>query len=186
MMAPVGKDAREQRRLGVRRQSLHSPIWSASAECRPLSDYAKSSRRGARPLTMASDASTVTPRRWRQKLPNSGTRDALRPAAEDLDRLEEAAGALERLLRESSDDAPFTPAGRVGVMIRAITSLAGYGANLFEAYGTHSAADAARCVLTRMRIPIGLILSGAPAKITSIAGTLGTQAACNSSTADRC
>ena len=74
--------------------------------------------------------------------------DALRPAAEDLDRLGEAAGALERLLRESDDGAVFRPAGRAGFMIRAITSLAGYGANLLEAYGKHSAEEAARYALT--------------------------------------
>jgi erythromycin esterase-like protein len=74
--------------------------------------------------------------------------DALRPAAEDFDRLEEAAGALERLLRESGDGAAFTPTARTGFMIRAITGLAGYGANLLEAYGKHSAEEAARYALT--------------------------------------
>ena len=48
--------------------------------------------------------------------------DALRPRAEDLDRLKDAVGALERLLR-----------GRAGFMSRALASLAAYGANLLEA-----------------------------------------------------
>jgi erythromycin esterase len=49
-------------------------------------------------------------------------REALRPTAEDLDRLEEASSALERLLPEDA-----------GFMKRALASLAGYGANLLEA-----------------------------------------------------
>jgi erythromycin esterase len=47
---------------------------------------------------------------------------ALRPVAADLDRLEEAADALKRLL-----------GGRAGFMSRALASLTGYGANLLEA-----------------------------------------------------
>jgi erythromycin esterase len=39
-------------------------------------------------------------------------------------------------------------AGREGFMIRAIASLAGYGADLFEAYGKHSAEAAARYAVT--------------------------------------
>jgi erythromycin esterase len=69
--------------------------------------------------------------------------DALRPVAEDLDRLEQAAGALERVLRDGE------PAGRAGFTIRAIASLAGYGANLLEEQGKHSAEDDARFALTR-------------------------------------
>ena len=52
--------------------------------------------------------------------------DALRPMAEDLDRLNDAAGALERLFESGA------PPGRAGFMIRALASLAGYGANLLE------------------------------------------------------
>jgi erythromycin esterase len=75
--------------------------------------------------------------------------DPLRPVAEDLDRLEEAAGVLVRLLREGGDGAAGTPAGRAGFMIRAITSLAGFGANLLEKHGKNSAEEAARYALTR-------------------------------------
>ena len=42
-----------------------------------------------------------------------------------------------------------TPAGRGGFMIRAIASLAGYGANLLENHGKHSAEEAARFVVNR-------------------------------------
>jgi erythromycin esterase len=75
--------------------------------------------------------------------------DALRPVAEDLDRLDETAAALERLLREGGDHAAAAPAGRAGFMMRAIASLAGYGANLFEEQGKHSTEEAARYALTR-------------------------------------
>jgi erythromycin esterase len=75
--------------------------------------------------------------------------DSLRPVAEDLDRLEEAAGALVRLLREGGDGDAGTPAGRAGFMVRVITSLAGFGANLLEKYGKQSADEAARYALTR-------------------------------------
>jgi erythromycin esterase len=68
--------------------------------------------------------------------------EALRPTAEDRDRLDEAARALARLTGER-------PAGRGGFMIRALASLAGYGANLFEEQGKQSAEDAARYALTR-------------------------------------
>ena len=74
--------------------------------------------------------------------------DALRPVAADLDRLDEAAGALLQLLRGSDDNAASVPAGRAGFMIRAITSLEGYGANLLETYGKHSAEEAAQYSLT--------------------------------------
>jgi erythromycin esterase len=79
--------------------------------------------------------------------------DALRPVAEDLHRLEESAGALERLLRENrdreeGDHAARTPPGRAGFMIHAIASLAGFGANLLEHDGKHSAGEAARYALT--------------------------------------
>jgi erythromycin esterase len=186
-------------------------IWSASAECRPLFDYAKASHRGLRPLTMAgfdmqltapgtldhftaelrAFMSTLDPMMRRQAealaetllnhfrllyrftdasarkagdLTRAGATgaargaamqawnieegDALRPVAEDLDRLDEAAGALGRLF-QGGDHAASSPAGRAGFMIRAITSLAGFGANLFEEQGKHSAGDAARYALTR-------------------------------------
>jgi erythromycin esterase len=70
---------------------------------------------------------------------NESEGDALRPVAEDLDRLEQAAGELELLLRGNGD---------AGFMIRAIASLAGYGANLLELTGKHSAEDTARFALT--------------------------------------
>jgi erythromycin esterase len=73
--------------------------------------------------------------------------DALRPVAEDLDRLGETAAELQRLLREGADHAAGAPAGRAGFMIRAIASLAGYGANLLEQDGKHSAEEAARYAL---------------------------------------
>lgn len=74
--------------------------------------------------------------------------DALRPLAEDLDRLEQAAGRLELLLRVAANDMAGASAARAGFMIRAIAGLAGYGANLLELTGTHSAAEAARYALT--------------------------------------
>jgi hypothetical protein len=61
--------------------------------------------------------------------------------AEDLERLDEAAGALTRLLRER--------AGRAGFMLRLIASLAGFGGNLVEQYGEHSDEEAARYAVTR-------------------------------------
>lgn len=58
-------------------------------------------------------------------------RDGLRPVAEDLDRLERATAALERLLRQSGVSGERTPAaGSEGFMIRAIATLAGYGATI--------------------------------------------------------
>jgi erythromycin esterase len=85
------------------------------------------------------DAQGAAMRAWAQ---SEG--DALRPVAEDRDRLEEAAEALERLLRGGSN----APAGRAGFMIRAIASVAGFGANRFEQHGKHSAEQAARFALT--------------------------------------
>jgi erythromycin esterase-like protein len=101
----------------------------------------KAAKLGRAGVTGAAQGAAI--RAW-----NQSEGDALRPAVEDLDRLDEAAGALVRLLRESGDGTAFTPGGRAGFMIRAITSLAGYGANLLEAYGKHSAAEAARYALT--------------------------------------
>lgn len=75
--------------------------------------------------------------------------EAFRPVAADRAGLDEAAAALERLLRGGSGSAASTPAGRAGFMTRAVTSLAGYGANLFERYGRHSAEAAARYAVTR-------------------------------------
>ena len=75
--------------------------------------------------------------------------DALRPVPEDLDRLEKAANALERLLHGAEASAGAKAANRTGFMIRAITSLAGYGANLLEEQGKHSAEEAARYAVTR-------------------------------------
>jgi erythromycin esterase len=75
--------------------------------------------------------------------------EKLRPVADDLDRLQRSTAALERLLRQSRDHAVPTPAaGGEGFMIHAIASLAAYGANLFEAYGKHSAEAAARYAVT--------------------------------------
>jgi len=74
--------------------------------------------------------------------------DALRPEAEDLHRLEQAAAALERLLRDGNDNGASTPAGRAGFMIRTIKSLAGYGVNLLELTGKHLARDAGDYALT--------------------------------------
>ncbi len=187
-------------------------IWSASAECRPLFEYAKASHRGGRPLTMAGfDMQLTAPgtldyfaaelrafvrtldpvtrsraealaedvvhyfgrlNRYADALAaktaelgragvtgaaqgaaiqawNKSEGDALRPVAEDLDHLEKATGALERLLRKGGDSAASMPAGRAGFMIRAITGLAGFGANLLEEQGKHSAEEAARYALTR-------------------------------------
>jgi erythromycin esterase len=74
--------------------------------------------------------------------------DELRPVAEDLDRLEQAAGALERLLGDGGNKVGSTRAGRTGFMIRAIAGLAGYGTNLLELTGKHSDEAAARYALT--------------------------------------
>lgn len=186
-------------------------IWSASAECKPLFAYAKTSYRGARPLTMAGfDMQLTAPgtldyfaaelrafvrtlgpmrdqaetlaenalnhfgrlNRYVESLAAKASAlgragvtgaaqstairdweesegDGLRPVAEDLDRLERATAALERLLRQSGVSAERAPAaGSEGFMIRAIASLAGYGANLFETYGKHSADAAARYAIT--------------------------------------
>jgi len=79
---------------------------------------------------------------------NKAEGDALRPVAEDLDRLGETAAALQHLLREEADHAAGVPAGRAGFMIRALASLAGYGANLLEQDGKHSAEEAAHYALT--------------------------------------
>jgi hypothetical protein len=78
---------------------------------------------------------------------NQSEGDALRPVAADLAPLEDAASALDHLLR-GGGTAAGTPAGRTGFMIRAIASLAGYGANLLEHQGSHSVGDAARYEMT--------------------------------------
>ncbi len=182
-------------------------IWSASAECRPLFEYAKRSHGSGKPLTMAgfdmqltapgtldyfaaelrAFVRTLSPKTRHRgetladdvlnhfgklnrytdaladKLNELGRKhvtgnahgvaiqawekadgDALRPVAEDLTRLEQSADALVPLLR-TRDGAP---ASRAGFMIRAIKSLVGYGANLFEQQGKHSAEDATRFALT--------------------------------------
>jgi erythromycin esterase len=55
-----------------------------------------------------------------------------------------------RLLRQSGGNAARVPtAGRKGFIIRAIASLAAYGANLLEAYGKNSSEAAARYALSR-------------------------------------
>ncbi len=74
---------------------------------------------------------------------NQSEGDALRPVAADLDSLNGSAEELKSLLREDRNSGVFSPAGRAGFMIRAIASLAGYGANLLEAFGKHSADEAA-------------------------------------------
>jgi erythromycin esterase len=73
--------------------------------------------------------------------------DAFRPVAADRAGLDDAAGALERLLRDGSERQVSIPAGRAGFMTRAVASLAGYGANLLERYGKQSAEEAARYTL---------------------------------------
>jgi erythromycin esterase len=182
-------------------------IWSASAECRPLFEYAKASHRGARPLTMAgfdmqltaggsleyfsaelrAFVDTLTPAARRKRaemlannvlehfgrmnryidalaaknaeLGRAGVMgaaqgaamkaweesdgDRLRPSAADLDQLRDAAGELQHLL-QGTDHAGEAPAGREGFMARAVAGLAGYGANLFETYGKHTAEETAR------------------------------------------
>ncbi len=178
-------------------------IWSASAECQPLFAYAKTTRNGGRPLTMAGfdmqltapgtldyfaaelrglvgtldpaarveaepladrmldhfrllyrfidaraakaaalrragitgDAQGAAMRAW-----NTEEGETLRPVAKDVGGVEEASGELERLLRPRD--------GRARFMSRAIASIAGFGANLFEAHGKHSAEQAARYVVT--------------------------------------
>ncbi len=103
---------------------------------------AKAAGLGRAGITAAAQSTAI--RAWEQ---SEG--DGLRPVAEDLDRLEQSTAALERLLRQSGGNTVRTPAaGREGFMIRAIASLAGYGANLFEAYGKHSAEAAARYAVT--------------------------------------
>jgi erythromycin esterase len=72
--------------------------------------------------------------------------NALRPVAEDLERLEQSADTLVTLFR-TGDTTGGTP-GRAGFMVRAITSLVGYGANLVEQQGEHSAEEAGRFSLT--------------------------------------
>ena len=72
--------------------------------------------------------------------------DALRPQPADRAGLDEAARALVTLL--GGHDGVSAPA-RTGFMIRAIISLAGYGANLLEAQGKHSAEEEAVYALTR-------------------------------------
>lgn len=72
--------------------------------------------------------------------------DTLRPVAADLEGLEEAADPLLRLLGEGDGASGGTR--RTGFMMRAIASLAGYGANLFESQGKHSPEEAAGYALT--------------------------------------
>ena len=73
--------------------------------------------------------------------------DALRPMAADVANLDEAARALVRLLGEG--ERASAAAMHTGFMIRAIISLAGYGANLLEEQGKHSAEEAADYELLR-------------------------------------
>jgi len=103
---------------------------------------AKANELGRAGVTGAAQSTAI--RAWDQ---SEG--DALRPVAEDVDRLTQSAAALERLLRQRGGNATRIPAGREGFMIRATASLAAYGANLFEAYGKHSAEAAARYAVTR-------------------------------------
>jgi erythromycin esterase len=49
----------------------------------------------------------------------------------------------------NSDSTTGPVAGRAGFIVRAITSLVGFGANLLESNGKHSAEEAARYALTR-------------------------------------
>jgi erythromycin esterase len=78
---------------------------------------------------------------------NQAEGDALRPRAADVASLDEAARALGTLL--GGRGGVSAPAGRTGFMIRAITSLAGYGANLLEDQGQHSGSEEAIYALTR-------------------------------------
>jgi erythromycin esterase-like protein len=88
---------------------------------------AKAAELGRAGVTGAAQGAAI--RAWEQ---SEG--DGLRPVAEDFDRLEQSTATLERLLRQAGSNAPRTPAAvREGFMIRAIASLAGYGANLLEA-----------------------------------------------------
>ncbi len=183
-------------------------IWSASAECKPLFDYAAVSDKGAHPLTMAGFDMQLTAdgtldyfaaelRKFVSTLPspsrnraqtlaenvltsfrrlyrytdalakklaasehagisgdamrdaiqgwNKSEGDAIRPVAEDLARLEQSVHALNSLLRDESER--DRPAGRTGFMVRAITGLAGFGANLLEEQGSQTAkADAGSAV----------------------------------------
>ena len=95
---------------------------------------------GRRGITGAAHAAAI--QAW-----NETDGDALRPVPEDLQRLEVAAAALIPLLR-SGGSAASSPGNRAGFMIRAITSVVGYGSNLFEQQGKHSEEDAARYALT--------------------------------------
>jgi erythromycin esterase len=70
--------------------------------------------------------------------------DAFRPGAGDHAGLAESAGTLVRLLGDGREGVAGVRAGRAGFMARAVTSLAGYGANLLERYGRHPAETAAR------------------------------------------
>jgi erythromycin esterase len=68
---------------------------------------------------------------------NKSEGDALRPAPEDLKGLEESVDALNSLLQGESERGET--AGRIGFMVRAITGLAGYGANILEEQGSQTA-----------------------------------------------
>lgn len=68
---------------------------------------------------------------------NKSEGDALSPVAEDLKRLQDSVDALNSLLR--SDGGRGITSGRTGFMVRAITGLASYGANLLEEQGSQSA-----------------------------------------------
>lgn len=101
---------------------------------------AKAAKLGREGVTGAAQGAAI--QAW-----NHSDGDVLRPIAADLDPLQVAADEFGRLLR-GHNGAAGTPAGRAGFMIRATAGLAGYGANLFEAYGKHSAEEAAGYAVT--------------------------------------
>jgi erythromycin esterase len=66
---------------------------------------------------------------------NKAAGDALRPVPEDLKRLQQSVDTLNSLLQSEKHGTTTT---RSGFMVRAITGLAGYGANLLEEQGSES------------------------------------------------
>lgn len=74
--------------------------------------------------------------------------EAIRPVVEDSIRLDEAAAALEGLLRAAGGGSPETTRRR-GFMVRAVASLAGYGVNIVEDQGRHTAKEGAMYAMTR-------------------------------------
>ena len=67
---------------------------------------------------------------------NKSEGDAIRPVTDDLQRLQGAVDALKSLI--GSEKERGTSGARTGFMVRAITGLAGFGANLLEEQGAQS------------------------------------------------